>query len=105
MAEEDHPIITKLKQDRCLDPDTPDNEVFRTEALMFALQPPTVRAQAIRDLNEQMFNPRDRHTGEFLEDRTSCGRRPSSLAWSGRTRTAHERLKAAVANDRCPKRD
>ena len=85
MAEEDHPIITKLKQDRCLDPDTPDNEVFRSEALMFALQPPTRRTEAIRDLNEQMFNPRDRQPENFLRTAPRCGRRPSSLAWSGLT--------------------
>ena len=95
MAEEDHPIITKLKQDRCLDPDTPDNEVFRSEALMFALQPPTFRAQTIRDLNEQMFSPRDRHTGEFLEDRTSLRQKVQLVGLERAYKNAHERLKGA----------
>ena len=96
MAEhEEHPIISKLKEDRGYDPDASHEYVFQQEALLFALQPPQARTNAIRDLNEQIFNPRDRHTGEFLEDRSSLRQKSQAMRLERYYRNAHERLKAA----------
>ena len=53
-----------LREKRAYDADAPANEIFEREALLFALQSPQKRAEVLRDLGEQMFNQRDRVTGE-----------------------------------------
>ena len=96
MAEySEHFIVKKLREDRGYSDDAPQEEIFKREALLFALQPPHRRTDVLRDLNEAMFSPRDRYSGQPVEDTSTLREKAQLMRLERHYRNAHERLKAA----------
>ena len=85
----------KLREDRGYTDDAPQDEIFKREALLFALQPPHRRTDVLRDLNEAMFEPSDRYSGQPVEDTSTLREKAQLMRLERHYRNAHERLKAA----------